>query len=196
MPLILFLSVVFVLLFPWLLRNYLIYKQFFAIIINPEKPFSVLRIEPMGPLAFLSQEFQGFRYSYWAVFGQFGVLAHDVFYKILDLFLIGGSILGCIFFLNKLKKNKDSMTRLVQIIPLVWIVILFISFLHFNRLIYASQGRLLFPAGGCLAYLFAGGFVHFFPKQAKKYIAGSIILIMAIFCLYILFFVLILVFSV
>jgi len=191
LPLILFLLGAIVLLFPWLLRNYFIYKHFFAIVINVERPFSALRTEPMSLLSFFSQEFQGLRYSYWAVFGQFGVLAHNVLYKILDFFLITGSILGSIFYVNKLMKSKDIKLRLAQLIPLAWIVILFMSFLHFNRLIYASQGRLLFPAGGCLAYFLAGGFVHFFPGRAKKFLAGIIILMMVIFCLYILFFVLI-----
>jgi len=191
MPLILFLMVTAILLFPWLLRNYIIYRQFFAIVINVERPFSALRTEPMSPLAFFSREFQGFRYSYWAVFGQFGVLAHNILYRILDFFLITGSILGSIFGLHQIVKSKDIKSRLAQMIPLAWIVILFISFLHFNRMIYASQGRLLFPAGGCLAYFLAGGFVHFFPPQAKKIVAGVLILLMTIFCLYILFFVLI-----
>lgn len=196
MPLVLFLLTAFVLLFPWLLRNYFIYSHFFAIITDTERPFSALRTEPMSPLAFFSQEFQGLRYSYWAVFGQFGVLAHNAIYKILDLFLIAGSVLGSIFFLDRLIKNKDIRSRLVQVIPLAWIAILFISFLHFNRHIFASQGRLLFPAAGCIAYILAGGYVNFFPEQVKKYITGSIVLIMAIFCLYILFFVLIPAFSI
>jgi hypothetical protein len=190
-PVTVFFSMIMVLLFPWLLRNFFLYDHFFSIIMNIEKPFSALRTEPMGPLAFFSQEFQGFRYSYWAVFGQFGVLAHNVVYKILDLFLIAGGILGSLFVLNQIVKSKDIKLRLAQMIPLAWIVILFISFLHFNRMIYASQGRLFFPAGGCIAYILAGGFVHFLPGQAKKYITGSIILVMAVFCLYILFFVLI-----
>ena len=114
-----------------------------------------------------------------------------IYFYTIHFFLITGSILGSIFYLNKLMKSKDKKLRLAQLIPLAWIVILFMSFLHFNRLIYASQGRLLFPAGGCLAYFLAGGFVHFFPGRAKKFLAGIIILMMVIFCLYILFFVLI-----
>jgi len=176
---------------PWLLRNYLIYDHVFAIVRNIEKPFSALRTEPMGPLAFFSQEFQGLRYSYWAVFGQFGVLAHAVVYKILDVVLITGGILGSLFFLHKLIKSKDMKYRVVQTIPLSWIFIIFTSFLYFNRMIFASQGRLLFPAAGCIAYFLAGGFIYFIPRNAQKFVTLCITLMMVTFCLYSLFFVLI-----
>jgi hypothetical protein len=136
-------------------------------------------------LDFLSLEFEGFRWSYWAVFGQFAVLMHGWAYQLLDAFLLLSALAICIFFLRMIIHVSPNDKLSPQILPALWIVILFILFVKYSTIHYASQGRLLFPAGFAIAYYKAGGLLWPQPKRWASFSAGLISLGMITFVAYV-----------
>lgn len=186
----LFLLAVLVPLTPWLAANFILYGD--PLVIKKElwSPFVKVRESDLGLLDFLRSEFQGFRWSYWAVFGQFAVLMDESAYKILDGFLLLTSLAAFLFILRLILETKLSGIQYPQILPALWIGTLLIMFLRYNSIIYASQGRLLFPAGFAIAYYVSAGLLSPLPKGLTDYAAGIISLTMIAFVAYVGLFVL------
>lgn len=161
----------------WFLRNDLLYGSFSSF--QPEiwSTFVHLREQPFGLFNFRIEDLRSFIYSYWAVFGQFGVLAHAWFYTALEIFLLIAAVSGLYFIILQLKRSPDFKTRMVLLVTLSWLMIVFAFFLQFNRYVYAAQGRLIYPAGICLAYYTAGGLFSFVREKGQKYLAFACILV-------------------
>ncbi len=90
----------------------------------------------------LLEEFEGLRVSYWAVFGAFSILTHDIHYRLMDALSLV-SLLGLIFFVKKNRGKRDLMAALgflgimlaLGSVMLIW----------WTLQTPASTGRLLFP---------------------------------------------------
>ena len=153
------------LLAPWLARNHLLYGD--ALLLNPDlwARYVGKRQSIMGPWEFFREEFGGFRWSYYAVYGQFGVLMHRAAYRVLDLALALSGLLGLSFYVRTLLRAPDWRERLVQSLAPFALVVGFAAFLKHNSVFFASQGRLIYPTAWAVAYLQAGGLLLLFPRR-------------------------------
>ena len=113
----------------------------------------------------LLQEFEGFRISYWGLFGVVNVLLQPHWlYKVLDaLTLMGALGLG----LTLWRRRHDGLPANWPglLLAAAWIVIVFLALLRWTSLTKASQGRLAFPAIGCLSLFLSLGLLAWFPPR-------------------------------
>ena len=180
-----FLLSAFVPLAPWLIANFIFYGDPLAMKRELWAPFVRVRANDFGTLDFLGSEFQGFRWSYWAVFGQFAVLMHGPVYWLLDGFLLTTAFAALVFLLKTIVNGSPREAIFQQLLPAIWAGVLLIMFLQYNRIVYASQGRLLFPAGFCISYYMSAGTFSLLPKVAANLAAVLISLAMICFVWYV-----------
>ena len=108
-------------------------------------------------------EFRGFRYSLWAVFGWFNIVAPQLFYWIVDALVIVGVVGFCVFLLRSLRRQPRP-TRDIVLMLLVWLAFTTAGVLYWAILI-SSQGRLAYPALGAMALILVVGWAELVPSQ-------------------------------
>lgn len=116
---------------------------------------------PVTPtLAQLLSEIPGLLRSFWGLFGYFSVPMPSPIYWLLNLLLAAG-LAG----LPVAIWSKKLPPRLYQTWPILggWPVLIVIGLAHWTLRTPASQGRLLFPALGALAILWAAGWMRLVP---------------------------------
>jgi hypothetical protein len=144
----------------WYLRNLNLYGE----LLGTQMMATVagLREDPFTPGTALA-EFQGFRLSYWGVFGAFNIQTTGLFYALAD-FTVFVSMFGVLFLVAQLLAVRDfsfARRELTLLLFLLGIVLVgFIAFLNWTRLTYATQGRLMFPFVAAISPLMAVGFVE------------------------------------
>lgn len=122
----------------WYLRNIMLYDELFgtgAMIANYGKRRTTLEL-------LLTQEWTGFRQSYWGLFGWFSIFTHEIHYRIMDgLTILSG--VGLIAYLFQSRKRSFALTAfsILGIMATVGIVML----LWWTSQTTGSQGRLIFP---------------------------------------------------
>lgn len=89
-----------------------------------------------------SEEFHGLRVSYWAVFGAFNTVAHNLFYQVMDALTLVGA-LGLIVFLARQRRSERVITA-VSFLGLL-LALGAGSLIAWSLQTWASTGRLLFP---------------------------------------------------
>lgn len=106
----------------------------------------------------LTREWQGFRYSFWALFGGVNVLARPWVYTFFDgLSMAAG--LGLLMWLSgKLSRGRGPGWPATFI--LLWVGLTFVALVRWTLMTYASQGRLMFPAMTGLALLLMLGLME------------------------------------
>lgn len=109
----------------------------------------------------LVREFEGFRWSFWGVFGCMNVLMPLWVYRLLDLWTVlwaAGLLAGVGWSAGRSARACRWGERwLVGLWLLAYVAGLFIAFLRWTSQTMASQGRLLFPAIGPISLgLWAG----------------------------------------
>ena len=88
------------------------------------------------------EEFHGLRVSYWAVFGAFNTVAHNLFYQVMDaLTLLGAG--GLLLFAARNRRSANTMTALAFLALLLALGAG--SLIAWSLQTWASTGRLLFP---------------------------------------------------
>ena len=88
------------------------------------------------------EEFHGLRVSYWAVFGAFNTVAHNLFYQVMDaLTLLGAG--GLLLFAARNRRAANTMTALAFLALLLALGAG--SLIAWSLQTWASTGRLLFP---------------------------------------------------
>lgn len=96
----------------------------------------------LNPWQLISQEFEGLRVSYWAVFGAFNIVAHDAFYRVMDaLALLGAG--GFARFLWRQRRESALLPPLIFLALLLALGALLL--IWWSMQTWASTGRLLFP---------------------------------------------------
>lgn len=144
----------------WYLRNIQLYGELFgtatmAAVAGPR--------EEAFTLGTLLAEFQGFRLSYWGVFGAFNIQTTSIFYGLADL-LVFISMFGVMFLVAQLISIRDfsyARRELTHLLFLLGIVLVgLIAFISWTAQTYASQGRLMFPFMAAISPLLAIGFVE------------------------------------
>lgn len=147
----------------WYLRNINLYGELFGTTTMAQ--VAGVREDPFT-FGTAFSEFQGFRLSYWGVFGAFniqmaGVLS--IFYPLAD-FIVFISIFGVLFLVAQLLSVQDfsfARRELTLLLFVLGIGLLgLIAFFNWTRLTYATQGRLMFPFMAAISPILAVGLVE------------------------------------
>ncbi len=135
---------------PWYLRNLSLYGELFG----TSTMLDHFGRREISPWRLMTEEFQGLRVSYWAVFGAFNILAHEAFYHIMDLLSLVGAA-GVVVFLARNHQAKPLLTSLgfLALLLLLGAAMLF----WWSLQTWASTGRLLFPFITSISLLLALG---------------------------------------
>ena len=148
----------------WFVGNLLLYGDVSGLNVHLEI-MGTRRELPTG-LAAALREFNGFRYSFWGLFGWFNVLAPDPFYWIMDALTILGMVGLVIFGIRSFRRLPD-WTQQALVMLLVWLGLVAIGFLRWTTMTPASQGRLLYPALGGVALFLVVGWAELLPSRFR-----------------------------
>jgi 4-amino-4-deoxy-L-arabinose transferase-like glycosyltransferase len=105
----------------------------------------------------LLNEFQGFRFGYWGVFGAFNIMTFRWFYDVMDLVTLLATV-GLVRSVWIRRSDREYITR----IALLTLIVLggMAGVIAWTAQTYASQGRLLFPYVAAISSLLAVGLVE------------------------------------
>jgi hypothetical protein len=115
-------------------------------------------------LAKLVNELEGFKLSYWAVFGWFNVLASSWVYRFFDLVVLLG-VVGLPLALIRATKKPQTVSFSSLALMLIWIAVVGLGYVRYNQLIEAATGRLVFPAMACFSILLSWGLNQLPPQR-------------------------------
>jgi hypothetical protein len=136
----------------WYLRNIQLYDELFGTSMMVKIAGS--RAESFA-LSTALDEFEGFRWAFWGVFGVFDLIVpYHLFYLLLDvLVLVAG-----VGLLSRFRRKDRVHISFLSLIVLIG----FIAFIQWTAQTYASQGRLLFPYNAAILPLLAIGLYEAF----------------------------------
>jgi 4-amino-4-deoxy-L-arabinose transferase-like glycosyltransferase len=144
----------------WYFRNYSLYGDLFGTQMMAAVAGARQEAFDLGT-AFA--EFEGFRQSYWGVFGAFNILSTPLFYALAD-FMIFTAIFGVAFVVAQLLSIQDfgfARRELSLMLFLLGIVLIgIIAYFAWTSQTYASQGRLLFPFLAATSPVLAVGLIE------------------------------------
>jgi hypothetical protein len=131
----------------WFWRNWVLYRDPLGLSVM----LDIVGRRAATP-ADLLREFQGFRWSFWGVFGGMNVLMPEWTYHVLDAWTVLAA-LGLLIRVGRglaraLRARAWGEEWIVGLGLLSHVAVLFIAFLHWTAQTLASQGRLMFPAIG------------------------------------------------
>lgn len=146
----------------WYYRNVDLYGEFFGINTMLAVLENGRRTDTFTLGSFLS-EFQGFRLSYWGIFGASNIQTTALYYAIVD-FAIFIALFGAGFVVAQLLAIKDfsfARRELTQVLFLLGIVLIGgVALIYWTTQTLASQGHLMFPYIAAISPLLAMGFVE------------------------------------
>jgi hypothetical protein len=123
----------------WYLRNAQLYGEPFGL--DTMVAIAGPRTTPQT-IGQLIAEFDGFRYSYWALFGAVNILTIPIAYTVFDTFTLI-ALIGLIVWIVINRRRKQTA-------PLLWLLsyalLVFVGVIRWTMMTPASQGRLMFPA--------------------------------------------------
>jgi len=108
------------------------------------------------------REFNGFRYSFWALFGWFNILVPELFYRLMDI-LTGMGAIGLALLLARTLRRRRLPAWGVML--LTWLGLVAAGVLRWTTLTPASQGRLLYPALPAIALSLVAGWAEILPRR-------------------------------
>ncbi len=150
----------------WYLRNVMLYGE----LVGTQTMVAVAGPRIGGfSLQTLVDEFQGFRFAYWALFGAVNIMTFRWFYDVMDALTVL-SLLGLLTVVIMTWRSREIW--LLKVENRVWLdrrisLVLFaliitagtVSVAAWTSQTYASQGRLLFPFNSAISILFAAGLI-------------------------------------
>ncbi|MBL8162525.1 MAG: DUF2142 domain-containing protein [Anaerolineae bacterium] len=140
----------------WYLRNLTLYGELFGT--HTMALVAGVRAAPFT-LSTLLDEFQGFRFAYWALFGAVNIMTFRWFYDVMDALTVVAFVGAALPFWRALRRReRDWLVRhaLLGLIVLTGCV----SIAAWTAQTYASQGRLLFPFVAAISVLLATGLLN------------------------------------
>jgi 4-amino-4-deoxy-L-arabinose transferase-like glycosyltransferase len=166
----------------WYWRNWTLYGDPSGL--NRMLEIAGHRHEPLT-LSRLWYEFEGFRISYWALFGALNILLDRWIYTVLDVLTIAAAV-GLAVVCAKCaldsrlpaderqltpaqdshlphKRSDSRLLTLGLLVVISWVVLTLISLLRWTSQTYASQGRLMFVAIAGISALLAIGLAALMP---------------------------------
>ena len=140
----------------WYLRNLQLYGELFGlntmVAIAGPRAMSLLDLVP---------EFDGFRYSYWALFGAVNIVTFPLAYVIFDLFTLVSAGGGVLWFVRHRRSDQAALLLILA----GYVLIVFSGVVRWTMLTPASQGRLMFPAISAISLLLWLGWETIFNDQ-------------------------------
>lgn len=97
----------------------------------------------------LVAEFDGFRYSYWALFGAVNIVTVPIAYTIFDAFVL----CALIGFVGWLWINRRREQAWLMGLLALYALLVFVGVMRWTLMTPASQGRLMFPAIAVIALI-------------------------------------------
>ncbi len=158
----------------WFWRNWTLYHDPFGLSVM----LDIVGRRAATP-ADLLREFQGFRWSFWGVFGAMNVLMPVWIYWVLDAWA-GLATLGLLAWVGR-ELACAVRTRIwreewaIGLGLLGYGAILFVAFLRWTAQTFASQGRLLFPAIGPISLGLWVGWEAVARAIGRSHRAGSVL---------------------
>ncbi len=146
----------------WWMRNQQLYGDLSGLSAHLEIMGTRRRL-PSRPRAILA-EFKGFRYSFWALFGWFNILAPKPFYWIMDGLVVLGVVGFALFLLRSFRRLRRSAGVAIVMLA-AWSAIVAVGVLRWTMVTPASQGRLLYPALGAIALFLITGWAEWVPRR-------------------------------
>ncbi len=134
----------------WYWRNHALYGEWFGIetmvaVVNRPRVLPATFAEAIG-------EFNGFRFSYWAVFGIFNILTLPFAYAVLDAFTLVG-LIGWTVYLLVAWRRGERMRAGILLVLMAFALTVLVSVFNWTMMTAASQGRLIFPAIAVIALM-------------------------------------------
>jgi hypothetical protein len=164
----------------WYLRNWVLYQD-----LTGMKRF----LQALGTasdrnltVGKLLSELEGFRLSYWAVFGWFNVLAEGWVYRFYGVLVVLG-VVGLPLAVARGLKRPRTVSVLSVLLMLVWVATVGAGYVSYNRVIDAATGRLVFPAMCCFSALLAWGLMQLPPERYRSafvYAVGAAMFLVAL----------------
>jgi 4-amino-4-deoxy-L-arabinose transferase-like glycosyltransferase len=152
----------------WFVRNQQLYGDLTGL--GPHLALMGARREIPSTFQAAMAEFRGFRYSFWALFGWFNILAPEAYYLLLDglvaLALIGLGLTS----LRRMSRSSRPGRPLVVLL-VAWITLVAAGLLRWTLWTPASQGRLLYPALGAIAPFLLLGWRALVPGRLLRPVA-------------------------
>jgi 4-amino-4-deoxy-L-arabinose transferase-like glycosyltransferase len=155
----------------WFVRNQQLYGDLSAL--GPHLEIMGTRRRTPSAARF-TREFNGFRYSFWALFGWFNILVPDPFYWIMDALTVLG-IAGLGVFLVRSFRHLAPATRHILVMLMAWLVLVAAGVLHWTLTTPASQGRLLYPAWPAIALLLVVGWAELVPRRPRRPVSAAVL---------------------
>ncbi len=148
----------------WFARNYQLYGELSGINTHLEIMGTRRRLPSLVKAL---REFKGFRYSFWALFGWFNILAPAPFYWIADgLTVLGVAGLG-VFLARSLRRLPHWTWYAVAMLG-AWLALVLAGVVQWTLKTPASQGRLLYPALGAIALFLVAGWAELIPRHLRR----------------------------
>ncbi len=123
----------------WYLRNMQLYGEPFGL--ETMVAIAGPRTTPQT-IGQLIAEFDGFRYSYWALFGAVNILTVSIAYTVFDAFTLI-ALVGLVVWIVINRRRQQTA-------PLLWLLsyalLVFVGVIRWTLMTPASQGRLMFTA--------------------------------------------------
>ncbi|MDW8064012.1 MAG: hypothetical protein RMK32_00080 [Anaerolineae bacterium] len=152
----------------WFARNFILYGDPTGLNVMLE---IFGRRSPPRTLAELLSEIRGLIWSFWGVWGWFNIVADPPVYLFLELW--GGlSVMGAIFAGARAWRQPDRELRALWAGALGYTGLVLLGLLRWTSLTSASQGRLLFPAIGPIAWMLWAGWEYWVRRWARGKSAG------------------------
>jgi 4-amino-4-deoxy-L-arabinose transferase-like glycosyltransferase len=163
----------------WYARNWRLYGE--PLGLNMMLEFAGRR-GPGFTLADLIAEFQGFRISYWALFGGVNILADEFIYRLLDaLWLIAAA--GWLLALGLSLWRRQRVRAVMLAVIMSWALIVFAALIRWTMLTAASQGRLVFSAISAFSVSTAVGLEAILPGGLRRPAFATLVGALALFAI-------------
>lgn len=127
----------------------------------------------------LIAESEGFKISYWALFGAVNVLADPIVYAVYDAITVLSGI-GLLLAIRRHFGGDKTVSGSALLVLALWIAILFASLVQWTQMTKASQGRLLFPAISAISIFLSWGLTQLVPRRFTGVLAGGVSAVMLI----------------
>ncbi|MDP3047123.1 MAG: hypothetical protein Q8O07_06550 [Chloroflexota bacterium] len=120
----------------------------------------------------LLAEFQGFRISYWGLFGGVNVLADTPVYAALDVLSLAALAGLLVTLLRSLRRGAESDWATWSLL-ILWVLVLLVGVIRGTQQMAVSQGRFLFPAIAVISLLMVMGLVALVPRRLSRAVAAT-----------------------
>lgn len=166
----------------WYVRNWVLYDDPTAMSMF----FEALGGSPGRELTLgrLLNELEGFKLSYWGVFGWFNVLISSWMYRFFDL-LVALGLVGLPLAVVRGLRRPRTVSAASLALAFVWMAVVGVGYIRYNQMLDAATGRLVFPAVSCFSLMLAWGLMQLPPSRYRKQFVGGLgaaMLLVALAC--------------